>query len=139
MSRITISEWCAQLEEHADRIGSWFPIYTTSIQSDSLSIRLGRFAQSIDIDLAPKTKRSKHFMVPRVCVALPAANGDISQASIVVLSNQQLLQDFAQIQMMWTNWPESVWVDGECPCDFCGERGESRGSPCEHCDGKGER
>jgi hypothetical protein len=135
MKNLTLIEWDASLEALQKRILLQWPWVQTSIDSHVLRINTGAAAGRIRLD----AESACVALAPDVKVTTGTSiSGELHVVAHMVREYQTLVEVLELCAASMDS--RLVWLEGKCPCDFCGGRGmEGIGRSCEYCNGKGVR
>lgn len=149
MTNITISEWADHVTAIARQLGKAATFTTVTVEFGSNDepngVRiegLGR-VMTASLDLRNTRVDEGFYMTSSIRIGSSACfPGDLISARSQLIAVTEVLDlatvADAQVQHLKI-WPDGTWPDGTCPCDHCSGRGETQGSPCKTCKGKGVR
>lgn len=130
MKNILLSEYRSLLSTQAAR---WGAEHDADFKGDpKWRAPLGHLSVSISLE-----SRGVTYMEPEAQIGMSGGlPRDAHQAMVVLLDAQATLQKalscLARLESV------HVYLD-ECPCDYCGGRGNDRGATCSRCTGTGMR
>lgn len=136
MNNLLPSEWAAALEETASRVRAMWPEIAVTVESDIAIVFRSHYVHSgMMLDARPSAGHSYLAAVP-----LPGGGSglpnNMTDARAYHMAVGRMLDALTLAASAMSGL--RLYLDA-APCEFCGERGEQHGKPCQRCDGTGSR
>ena len=135
MRNLLLSEYEIEAAKVAAQFGADLPL---SGRSDPhWTAPLGMLSVSIHPQNVAGQRGGERHLIPEARIGSSRGLPSDTATALVVLADAQATIVRAMSALILLG-PVRVWVD-DAPCDYCGGKGNDRGTPCARCEGKGTR
>ena len=143
MSNLTQKEWKERLPKLGVEINKRYPSLAVEVNPECGEIQLrttdpnSRWTEVCSGVIDLRSKRTPHCHVHVAVTSGAALAGELSQVELGVAEYKTMLKALHYLKANTGHL--SIWGEGECPCDYCGETGKLFNKDCPDCEGKGVR
>lgn len=137
MTNMTFEEWTARLLVFETETHDPPRLVASMNGTHGLHVKADSVTGAVELR-GSRDHARRSCMVPHVTVTGgPAAGGSLSRVEAIVSDYRRVLDALHRLAALTEGM--RVWLVGDCPCDYCSERGDHNGTPCKRCNGEGKR